>query len=93
MTELLVSRRTVYGSELIYPANEAAQALAEIAGTTTLSERALGLAEKLGCTVAEISATHWQLIRARRTFAQNPTPALSTVIRQLERAVARERTA
>jgi len=49
--EIIVTVRNVYGNELVYPVNDAAKALAEIAGTKTLSHHALCLAERLGHTV------------------------------------------
>ncbi len=50
--ELRVILKSVYGRPAIYPANDAAAALAEIAGTTTLAPRVLALAKaRLGATV------------------------------------------
>ena len=48
---LVVQARTVYGVEKIYPINSAAQQLAEIAGTKTLSRRALDTAAEMGMCV------------------------------------------
>lgn len=45
---ILVRVKSVYGNTTIYPANEAAQTLADLAGTKTLTPRALRLARKLG---------------------------------------------
>ena len=47
-----VRLRNNYGRQVIYPANEAATALADIAGTATLSPQVLRTAkERLGLTV------------------------------------------
>jgi hypothetical protein len=51
MTTLLISIRSVYGTERIYPVNEAAHVLARIARTATLSTSNLNDAIRLGCTV------------------------------------------
>jgi D-alanyl-D-alanine carboxypeptidase len=48
MRQIEVFVRNVYGTYKIYPANEAATLLAEIAGTKTLSKEVLAKAEKLG---------------------------------------------
>lgn len=55
--EIAVTFRNVYGNELIYPANDAAKLLAEIAGTKTLSRHAICLAERLGHTITEAPAS------------------------------------
>lgn len=53
MTHLIVETRNVYGNECIYPVNNAAQALAAIAGTKTLRLADIRSAcLSLGCTVA-----------------------------------------
>jgi hypothetical protein len=49
-----VEARTVYGNTLIYPVNDAAHALAKIAGTKTLSPNVILLAKEIGCQVVEI---------------------------------------
>ena len=49
--DITVYSKNVYGRPLIYPANDAAHALAAIAGVKTLSERELNLARELGHTV------------------------------------------
>lgn len=54
--ELQVIVRAVYGKDCIYPANDAARALAEIAGTVTLLPHTLTLARTLGHTVVEVQA-------------------------------------
>jgi len=43
--------RSVYGEDKIYPANEAAEHLATIAGTKTLTIRAIHHALLMGCEV------------------------------------------
>jgi hypothetical protein len=52
--EILIQSKSIYGQIKLYPMNAAAQALADIAGTKTLSESTLRLAEKLGHTVREL---------------------------------------
>lgn len=51
---LEVEIRQVYGGPKIYPVNEAARHLAQLAGTETLTGRTLELAQKLGHTVHEV---------------------------------------
>lgn len=52
MKQIAVKFRTVYGVERIYPANDAAMALADIAGTATLSPGILRNArDRLGLQV------------------------------------------
>jgi len=41
--------------------------------------------------VKVVSETEQRLVRAQRAFKQNPTPALSTIIKRLADAVRRER--
>lgn len=48
---LQVTIRNVYGSERIYPANEAAYTFAKIAGTVTLSRETIALVKRLGFTI------------------------------------------
>lgn len=55
MSTIQVFTRTVYGTTMIYPANEAAEILAQIAGTKTLSQCDLSLAKKLGLTVEQVA--------------------------------------
>lgn len=45
--------RTVYGAPNIYPANHAAETLAQLAGTKTLSSRVLELARDLGHKIVD----------------------------------------
>lgn len=47
--------RSAYGVERIYPANDAARAVAELAGRATLSEKDLRIAARLGHTVNVVS--------------------------------------
>ncbi len=49
--EIEVSVQNVYGRDLIYPANEAAKRVANIAGTKTLSVQNLVDAIAIGCRV------------------------------------------
>ena len=46
-----ITAKTVYGQTKFYPSNQAARLLAEIAGTATLTERALMLARGMGCEI------------------------------------------
>jgi hypothetical protein len=50
-----VTTRTAYGTERIYPANDAARTLARLTRTTTLSIDQLYLATKLGHAVSRVS--------------------------------------
>ncbi len=51
-----VQVRNVYGRPVVYPANEAAKLIAEIAGTKTLSTLALSCARRLGFDIQEVPA-------------------------------------
>jgi hypothetical protein len=51
-----VQVKSVYGNTLIYPANEAAELIAKIAGTKTISPQALNYAKQLGLVVQEVPA-------------------------------------
>lgn len=46
--------RNVYGQPKVYPHNDAAKTLAQLAGTDTLTKRTLDLAKQLGHTVHEV---------------------------------------
>lgn len=46
--------RNVYGNFTIYPINEAAKLFAEIAGTKTLTNKTLALAERMGFAIKEV---------------------------------------
>lgn len=54
-SKIEVEVRTIYGVPKIYPANEAAAALARIAGTKTLSKANLKDAIALGLEVVEVN--------------------------------------
>lgn len=47
--------RTVYGNTTIYPVNDSAKLFAEIAGTKTLTNKTLALAERLGFNIVEVN--------------------------------------
>ena len=46
--------KSVYGEEKAYPKNHAAQCLADIAGTKTLTHFTLRQALSMGCTIVEL---------------------------------------
>lgn len=71
MINLQVTVRTVYGNELIYPANDAATVLAKIAKAKTLSLDTLRLAREMGMTV--------ELVNTQDSFH-----AISRAIRALD---------
>jgi hypothetical protein len=48
--ELLVSIETSYGTRRVYPKCKISRTLAEIAGTTTLTDRDVSLIKQLGYT-------------------------------------------
>ena len=52
---LQVEFKNVYGTWKIYPVNDVAKIIAEIAGTKTLTEDTLKNAERLGFTVEEVT--------------------------------------
>lgn len=52
---VMIDVRNVYGNTTIYPANEAAKLFAKIAGTKTLTNATLALAEQLGFSIEEAS--------------------------------------
>ena len=57
--QITVKRKSVYGEEKIYPACEAAETFASIAGTKTLTPETIARIKKLGYTVAlEQQPTH-----------------------------------
>lgn len=53
---IVVTVKEVYGVAQVYPANEAARLLAQIAGTKTLTRQTLALAKRMGFVVTEQSA-------------------------------------
>ena len=59
-----VQIKSVYGNTLIYPVNEAAQLIANIAGTITLSRANLAAAQQLGFQVQEVPALQLQGVAA-----------------------------
>lgn len=61
-TVLKVSVRSNYGAPAIYPANEAAQIFADIAGTKTLKADTLAKAKKLGYRIEQIQDPASQLV-------------------------------
>jgi hypothetical protein len=50
-----VEVRAVYGTSKVYPINDAARVVAELAGTSTLTLRALDLARKLGHEIVDVT--------------------------------------
>ena len=48
--EALVDIKSVYGNRTVYPANQTAELLAQLAGTKTLTETTITLAKQLGYT-------------------------------------------
>jgi hypothetical protein len=48
---ILVTIRTVYGNEMIYPANEAAQVVTLLIGKKTISRSDISNLKKLGHTI------------------------------------------
>lgn len=55
MKTIEVFVRSVYGAHKAYPANDAAELLAEIAGTKTLDPKTLALAERLGFEIKQVA--------------------------------------
>lgn len=55
MITIEVFTRSVYGAINVYPANKAAEQLAQVAGTKTLSHKALTLAEAMGMQVKQVA--------------------------------------
>lgn len=45
---------SVYGKETIYPANQTAELFAQIAGTKTLTNKTIALAERLGYEIVRV---------------------------------------
>lgn len=54
---IAIRLREVYGKNVAYPANEQAELLARIAGTTTLTHETLCLAERMGFEIVTIANT------------------------------------
>jgi len=63
MNQIEVIVKSVYGKPLIYPACKKAQALADIAGTKTLSEQNLKQAGALGFSVVQIEVADSRVMR------------------------------
>jgi hypothetical protein len=55
--------KSVYGVLKIYPANEAAELIAKIAGTKTLTNEALAYAERLGFEIKEVAPSKLNQVR------------------------------
>lgn len=55
MKTIEVFVRSVYGVPKVYPASEAAELIAEIAGTKTLDHKTLALAERLGFEIKQVA--------------------------------------
>jgi hypothetical protein len=58
MKVIEIEVRSVYGNDLIYPANDGAKALARIAGKKTLSVSDLQNASYLGLEVVEVNRNY-----------------------------------
>lgn len=54
MNQILVQHKNVYGNIVLYPMNDNAKLLAEIAGTKTLTNHTLALAERMGFEIVEL---------------------------------------
>lgn len=61
MQVIEVTIKNVYGQIKVYPANEAAQLIANIAGTKTLSNQQLAYAERLGFQIKQVEAYQLKL--------------------------------
>jgi hypothetical protein len=53
---VLIKIKSIYGGLYAYPANEAAELFAAIAGTKTLASPVLAYAERLGFAIKEVPA-------------------------------------
>ena len=53
---VLIKIKIVYGGAKVYPANEAAELFANIAGTKTLAPAVLAYAERLGFAIKQVPA-------------------------------------
>lgn len=56
MQVIQIEIKSVYGAIKYYPVNQAAQLIAQIAGTKTLSAQALKLAVQLGMQIEYVNA-------------------------------------
>ena len=61
---LQVQVRNVYGKPVVYPANEAAELIAAIAGTKTISTENLAYARRLGFDIKQVEAYPLQGVAA-----------------------------
>ena len=52
--EVKLRPKDQYGTQVYYPANEAAELFAQIAGTTTLTPRAIKMVMQLGYTITYV---------------------------------------
>ena len=59
-TKILIELRNVYGVTTVYPADEQAQLLAQIAGTKTLTHTTLALAERMGFSIEQKEQRAWK---------------------------------
>lgn len=61
-TVIQVEIKSVYGALKAYPANEAAELLAQIAGTKTIASHTLALAERLGMVIKQVQPNQLKAI-------------------------------
>jgi len=54
-TTIEIEVRSVYGTPTIYPVNDQAKLLAKIAGTKTLTNASLALAEQMGFAIVTVA--------------------------------------
>lgn len=59
---VIVEVREVYGTLKAYPVNDQAKRLAELAGTKTLTGRAMRLASDMGLIVVEQYGRDWGVV-------------------------------
>lgn len=55
-TVLKIKIKSVYGNEMIYPANDVAEKFCNLLGKKTLSDRDLGVIIQLGFKVEQVNA-------------------------------------
>ena len=56
----MIEVRSVYGQIKLYPANDIARTFAKIAGTTTLSRRAIQHIQNLGYEIVSLADADWR---------------------------------
>ena len=56
ITRVEITVRNVYGVPTIYPANDQAKLLAKLAGTKTLTNATLAVAEQMGFAIVTVQA-------------------------------------